>query len=60
VNLALPASLLGMDAGNWKVEFGVKVREAPDAIVGIFYDVSSFSATSDLWLIRGAVWEDDG
>ncbi len=57
VNLALPMELIGKDIGSWHVSFGILVMEAPSAIVSIFYDVTSFSSTTDLWLIKGEIWE---
>lgn len=57
VNLALPLELMGMDVGNWEISFGVMIADAPDALVSLFYDVTSYTATSDLYLIQGMIWE---
>ncbi len=58
VNLALPLELMGKDIGSWHVVFGLQVLEAPPSIVSLFYDVRSFEGTTDLWLLKGEIWED--
>jgi hypothetical protein len=57
INLALPMDLIGHDTGDWKVSFGVQVIEAPAAVVSIFYDMTTTTSVSNLWLVKGELWE---
>jgi hypothetical protein len=57
-NIALPFRLLGRDIGDWKVSAGVFVKDAPSALVSIFYDVNSIDSTKELWLLRVSVWSE--
>jgi hypothetical protein len=59
INLALPLDLMGCDVGLWRVSFGVLLVEAPPSIISIFYDVEEFDGTTDLWLLKGEIWEVD-
>lgn len=57
VNLALPLDLMGKDIGDWRASFGVKVMEAPPSVVSLFYEVDEFGGTTDLWILKGEIWE---
>ncbi|MBN1540006.1 MAG: hypothetical protein JW939_07665 [Candidatus Thermoplasmatota archaeon] len=57
VNLALPMKLLGRDVGGTFISLGVYIKDAPDAIVSLFYDIGSIGMTQDLYLLRAAIWE---
>ena len=57
-NIALPFKVMGKDIGDWKVSAGVYVKEAPAALVAIFYEVEKMDATTDLWLVRAQVWSE--
>ncbi|MGA1792382.1 MAG: hypothetical protein ACMUHM_00365 [Thermoplasmatota archaeon] len=58
VNLALPLKLLGVDVGGIAIVLGIYIKDAPDAIVSLFYDVGNIGLTQDFYLLRGTVWEE--
>ncbi|MBN1389479.1 MAG: hypothetical protein JXA22_02440 [Candidatus Thermoplasmatota archaeon] len=57
VNLAFPMKLLGRDVGGTIISLGVYVKDAPDAIVSLFYDIGNIGMTQDLYLLRATIWE---
>ncbi|MGA1865854.1 MAG: hypothetical protein ACMUFK_00135 [Thermoplasmatota archaeon] len=57
VNLALPMKLLGRDVGGIFISMGVYIKDAPDAIVSLFYDIGNIGMTQDFYLLRVVIWE---
>ncbi|MGA1872251.1 MAG: hypothetical protein ACMUHY_01140 [Thermoplasmatota archaeon] len=58
VNLALPISLLGKDVGGFVISLGVYIKDAPDSIVSLFYDIDDIGLTRDFYLMKATIWEE--
>lgn len=58
VNLAVPMKLMGKNVGGGYISLGVYVRDAPGAIVSLFYDIRNDGLQKDLYLLRVAIWEE--
>jgi len=47
-----------MDVGGICIVLGVYVKDAPDAIVSLFYDIENIGLTQDFYLLKATVWEE--
>jgi hypothetical protein len=58
LNFAFPAMIMGIHDGEWRIELGVIVVDAPIGIVGLFYDLEDIPGTKDLYLVHAIIWKE--